>query len=437
MGAMTSSSGVRMPSTGPLPGPPPKAYRITEEGFVGGVCAGLAAHLRVPVLWVRVAFLVLSVFGGFGLVLYAGLWMVLPSQRHFDDEAPGLAAAGRQGRRGRRMLSLADYGPLVALGAIALGVAALLAVATGGWLTFWPLLLGIAGVAVLWRQADEAQRERWADSTGRISAVRAIVGLGGWASYLRLISGLLLLVVAITLFSLGSGNWVAARNVGIAATLGIIGLGFIVGPWLFRLSSDLSEERAERVRSQERADMAAHLHDSVLQTLALIQRSAEDPAAVARLARAQERDLRAWLFNASGSDPTSLETTLRTLAGELEDLHGVPVEVVCVGDVAITEPLRPLVLATREAVANAARHSGAAKIDVYAEARPDVVEVFVRDRGVGFDPEGIAEDRHGVRDSIVDRMRRHGGTATVRSTPGQGTEIRLHQTLTERTGESR
>ena len=412
------------------PGAPRKAYRDPDEAVLGGVAAGLAEHLGLPVLWVRVGFMVLAVMGGSGVMFYAGLWMVLPSRRHFDDQAPGLAAAERQGKRRRgRIRRLVDFGPLVAIGAIALGIAGILALVTGQGGIFWPLVLGIAGVALLWRQADEAQRERWLDSTGRINVVRAVVGTGGAAAYLRLLMGVILLVVAIMLISLGSGDWAAARAVGLAAVLCLLGLGFIVGPWLFRLSSDLSEERAERIRSQERADVAAHLHDSVLQTLALIQKSAQDPATVARLARAQERDLRSWLFDSAGGDPTTFAAALRQIAGEVDDAYGVPVEVVCVGDPPVSEKVRPIVLATREAAMNAARHSGAAKVDVYAEATPTRVEVFVRDRGSGFDPGAVAEDRHGLRDSIVDRMQRHGGTAEIRSRPGEGTEVRLTQPL--------
>jgi signal transduction histidine kinase len=417
---------------------PRKAYRNSDEAILGGVAAGLADHLGVQVLWVRVAFIVLAVTGGFGVVFYAGLWMVLPAQRHFDDQAPGLAAAERQGKRPGRIRRLADFGPLVATGAIALGIAGFLALATGQGSLFWPILLAVAGIAVLWRQADEAQRERWLDSSGRINVVRAVVGLGGLASYLRLLLGGLLLVAAITLFSLVSGDFAAARNVGLAAILCFIGLGFIVGPWLFRLSSDLSEERAERIRSQERADVAAHLHDSVLQTLALIQKSAQDPGTVARLARAQERDLRSWLFDSTGGDTTTFAAALRTIAGEVDDAYGVPVEVVCVGDPAVSNELRAIVLATKEAAVNAARHSGAARVDVYAEATPERVEVFVRDRGTGFDPDEVADDRHGLKDSIIDRMRRHGGSAEIKSRPGEGTEVRLTQPLAAqpRTGEA-
>jgi signal transduction histidine kinase len=410
---------------------PPKAYRNVDEGLVGGVAAGLADHLRVPVFWVRVGFVIATVIGGFGVFFYAALWLVLPAQRHFDDSAPGLAAAGRQGKRPGRIRRLVDYGPLIAIGLIGFGLASLFVMVTGHGGFLWPLVMGLVGVGILWRQADEAQRERWIDSSGRISVIRAIAGGGGLAAWVRLVVGALLVIVSITLVAVGGGGWGAARDVGIATTLGLLGIGLIVGPWLFRLSSDLSEERAERVRSQERADVAAHLHDSVLQTLALIQKSAHDPDAVARLARSQERDLRSWLFDSSGGDPTTLEAALRALAGEVDEAYGVPVDVVCVGDSPVSESLRALVLATREAVVNAVRHSGAGKVDVYAEASARGVDVFVRDRGVGFDPEAVAADRHGVRDSIIERMRRHGGTAEVRSTPGSGTEIRLHQPASE------
>ena len=192
------------------------------------------------------------------------------------------------------------------------------------------------------------------------------------------------------------------------------------------LGSDLTAEREERVRSQERADVAAHLHDSVLQTLALIQKNAGDGNTVARLARAQERDLRAWLYAGDATDERTVASALRGAAADIEDTHGVSVEVVSVGDCDLGEPLRPVVAATREAVTNAAKHAGTGKVDVYAEVTSEAVDVFVRDRGDGFDMEAIADDRYGVRNSIIDRMQRHGGSAEVRSAPGDGTEVRLH-----------
>jgi signal transduction histidine kinase len=240
---------------------------------------------------------------------------------------------------------------------------------------------------------------------------------------------------ALALFAVQTGQAGVASDVLFAGLLGVVGLALTVGPWLFRLASDLTEERAARVRSQERADVAAHLHDSVLQTLALIQKHADDGRTVARLARAQERDLRAWLYADTAATETSVAGALRSAAAEVEDAHGVPVEVVTVGDVPLGEETRPVVLAAREAMVNAAKHSGAGKVDVYVEAATDRVEVFVRDRGGGFDPDVVAEDRLGVRRSIVDRMERHGGAATVRSNPGEGTEIRLSMPLPRRSTE--
>jgi signal transduction histidine kinase len=217
----------------------------------------------------------------------------------------------------------------------------------------------------------------------------------------------------------------------VAGMLGMAGLAVTLGPWLFSLASELTDERAERIRTQERADVAAHLHDSVHQNLAMIQRSSSDPATVARLARAQERDLRQWLYGDQAAPEGTFAGSLRTVAAEAEDLHGVPVEVVVVGDRPTTTGLVPLVGATREAVLNAVRHSGAPRVDVYAEVGDERVEVFVRDRGRGFDLDAVPQDRQGVRGSVVGRMERHGGTAAVISSPGNGTEERLAMPVAE------
>jgi signal transduction histidine kinase len=406
-----------------------KAYRSTDERLLGGVAAGVARHLGVDRLWVRAAFVVLAVVGGFGVAVYAGLWLVLPTDTHLEQTSPGLEAATRQGKRPARQRRFQDVGPLVAVAAVAIGVAVLAQHVTGaGSVLFWPVLLGVVGLAVLWRQADEAQGERWVDSTGRVDFVRAVVGSGGAASYARLAAGVGLLLAALVLFALqtgGPGQVGVARDVVVAGVLGVTGLALVVGPWLFRLTGDLSEERAARVRTEERADMAAHLHDSVLQTLALIQKHAGDGRTVATLARAQERDLRSWLYGDQEPAETSVASALRAAAADVEVAHGVPVEVVTVGDALVSERLQPLLLAAREAMVNAARHSGADKVDVYAECGDSVTEVFVRDRGRGFDPAAVAEDRHGVRSSIKDRMLRRGGSAVVRTAPGEGTEVRL------------
>ena len=228
-----------------------RATRSTDDRLLGGVAVGLAEHLHVDVLIVRGVFLLSSVFGGLGVALYAGLWMILPTDDGFSEGAPGLEAASRQGKRPRRAGKLQDVGPLVALSAVALGIAVLLQTLLGNGFIFWPLLLGAVGLAVLWRQADEAQRERWLDTSGRIDPVRAVIGRGGVASYARLAAGVGLLLTALALFAAQSGQAGVARDVLVAGALGVGGLALTVGPWLFRLAGDLSKERAERVRSQE------------------------------------------------------------------------------------------------------------------------------------------------------------------------------------------
>jgi signal transduction histidine kinase len=403
-----------------------RAYRDTQEPILGGVASGLAGHLGFPVLWVRAGFVLAAFLGGFGVVFYAGLWWLLPSDTHFETAAPGIESATRGGRRPGRIRRLGDVGPAIALAALGIGAILLLEAVLGRGAVFWPLVIGVVGIALLWRQADEAQRERWLDTTGRVNPMRVVFGHGGWASYARVAAGVGLIVLALALYSVHGHSIGMARDVTVAALLTVAGLAIVIGPWIYRLASDLSDERAERVRTQERADVAAHLHDSVLQTLALIQKNAADGATVARLARAQERDLRSWLYAGESTDERTVASALRGAAARVEDEYGVSVDVINVGDCDLDEPLRPIVHATGEAVTNAAKHAGTGKVDVYAEVTDAAVDVFIRDRGRGFDPTTVPGDRYGVRNSIVDRMHRHGGSAEVRSAPGEGTEVRLH-----------
>jgi signal transduction histidine kinase/phage shock protein PspC (stress-responsive transcriptional regulator) len=403
-----------------------RVTRDTESPVLGGVASGLARHLGMPVLWVRAAFLLATALGGLGIAMYIGLWLVVPSDSRFESDTPGAESASRGGRRPGRVRRLTDAGPAIALAALALGVILVVQATLGGGAVFWPIVIGLAGVALLWRQADEVQRERWLDTSGRLDPVRMVFGSGGAASYARVGAGVVLIVVALIVFGANGSSLGGARVALVAGLLGVAGLALVVGPWVFRLASDLGAEREERVRVEERADVAAHLHDSVLQTLALIQKSSHDPATVARLARAQERDLRSWLYAGESTDERSLAGALRSAAAEVEDTHGVSVDVVAVGDCELDEALRPIVQATREAVTNAAKHAGTGRVDVYAELSASAVDVYVRDRGAGFVLDDVPDDRYGVRRSILDRMERHGGTAEVRSTPGEGTEVRLH-----------
>lgn len=420
---MSTTLGTPAATAPPAPRDVRRAYRDLREPVIGGVAAGLAEHLGVSVLMARVGFVVAAVLGGSGIAAYAVLWAMLPVGPPTSAMAPGLESATRGGRRPGPVRRIFDVGPVIVLGALGIGAVFVLEgiLGAGGWV--WPLAIAIAGVALLWRQADEAQRERWVDAGGRVDPVRIVLGNGGWASWARLAAGVALIVVAIVLFTLRGGSITLARDVTLAVLLVLGGLGIVIGPWVYRLAAELSGEREERVRTQERADVAAHLHDSVLQTLALIQKN---PADAARLARSQERDLRAWLFSTESLDESTLASALRAMAGEIEDAWGLTVDVVAVGDCDLDEPLRPIVAAAREATTNAAKHAGVPRIDIYAEITPGAVDVFVRDRGAGFDPDATPEDRLGVRRSIIDRMHRHGGTADIRSAPGEGTEVRLH-----------
>lgn len=415
-----------------------RATRDIHEPLVGGVASGLAQHLGVPRAWLRLAFVVSTALGGLGIVLYGIFWIALPAASPFERLAPGLESATRGGRRPGARRRLTDVGPVLVLGVLGLAAVLTAEAIFGRGAVFWPVAIAVVGVALLWRQADEVQRARWTDVGERVNPVRIVFGTDGWVGYARVAAGVALLAFALFVLGFDDGSFRQARDAVVVGGLGVLALGIIVGPWVWRLATELSAERAERVRTQERADVAAHLHDSVLQTLALIQKNAGDGPLVARLARAQERDLRGWLYAGDPVDGSTVGSALRAVAAEVEDAHGLTVDVVVVGDADLDESLRPVVAATRESVTNAAKHAGVPRVDVYAEITSASVDVFVRDRGVGFDPAAVAEDRLGVRHSIVDRMERHGGSGEVRSEPGGGTEVRLHlpRTTPRTTGES-
>src|SRR3954447_24458009 len=317
-----------------------RVTRDSENPILGGVASGLARHLNVPVIWVGVAFVVAAAASGLGIALYIGLWLVVPSDSRFETGTPGGESATRTGRRPGRVRRLSDAGPAIALAALGLGVMLVAQATLGSGAVFWPIIIGLAGIALLWRQADEVQRERWLDTSGRLDPVRMVFGSGGVASYARVAAGVLLVVVALVVVGFNGSSFGEARVALVAGLIGVAGLALVVGPWVFRLASDLGAEREERIRVEERADVAAHLHDSVLQTLALIQKSSHDPMTVARLARAQERDPRSWLYAGESPDESSLAGALRAAAAEVEDTHGVSVDVVAVGDCELVEALR-------------------------------------------------------------------------------------------------
>ena len=378
--------------------------RDPAHRVIAGVCAGIGERFQVDPLIVRVAFIAAAMAGGVGFVLYPLAWVVIPAGEG--------QAAPRLGGRGSAE---------VALGVALLALSLLLGFRELGiWFSdavVWPLVLVAAGGALLWRQstrqAKPAEPEPAPEPVRERAATVSRTGLG-----------VALVIAAGLVFLQATGSLVAARDVVLAVLVVVIVLGVIFAPWILRLVRSLSTERAERIRSQERAEMAAHLHDSVLQTLALVQR-ADDPKQVASLARRQERELRAWLSGRDERAEGRIAAALEDAAAEVEESHGVQVDVVAVGDRDLDPASEALVAAAREAMVNAAKFGGGSPVSVYAEAANGETRVFVRDRGPGFDPADIPPDRRGIRESIVGRMERHGGRASITSAAGSGTEVEL------------
>jgi len=387
--------------------------RHPDRGLLGGVCAGVAEYVGVEPLLVRFAMAGAIMIGGLGVAIYALAWALIP------------VAPGSHRSAGRPRGAWREAAAIVVIAAVVLVVLR----HTGLWLgdsLVGPVLLASFGMALVWRPASSSfggLPHRWRPSLGSLSLNLRRPSPGDAP---RLVLGAVLVAFAAAslLHTLGVLDSLG-KAIGVVAIIATA-LGLLVAPWFLRLGRNLAVERAARIREQERAEVAAHLHDSVLQTLALIQRRAGDAREVAGLARRQERELRRWLFErpASGAG-ASVKAALERAAAEVEELHGVSIEVVIVGDCPLGAPLEALVQAAREAMTNAAKFAGEERVDLYAEAGSGRVEAFVRDRGVGFDPAAIPADRRGVRDSIVGRMERHGGRAGVRSTPGEGTEIEL------------
>lgn len=385
------------------------------------MAGGLAARTGLDVTLFRVLFVVLSVAGGTGFSLYMLGWVLIPRQG--DTESIGRRTLGDREALGPALaFVVALVGVLLALQALGLSVAANL---------IWPTSLGLAGVVIVWRNADEDERAELHELVEQTP----LVGVGATRSrrstIVRVVLGVVLVAIGLTgLVATRHPTYATVRSLAAAA---LVVAGFLVafGPWWLRLARELADERRERVRTQERADMAAHLHDSVLQTLALIQRSAEDPKAVTRLARAQERELRAWLFDSRPPGSFDADTVatvsdaVAVIEYDVEAEYGTAVDAVVVGDCPLDDGLRALMGAGREAAVNAAKWSGAAAVSVYAEVEEPRVSLFVRDRGQGFDTTAVDPGRQGIARSIRGRVERHGGTAEIRTAPGDGTEVRL------------
>jgi signal transduction histidine kinase/phage shock protein PspC (stress-responsive transcriptional regulator) len=417
--------------------------RDLEGRWLGGVAAGIARRYGVDVWLVRFGFVVIAAAGGLGVVAYALGWLLIPAGHAGSESRPGVPT-------GRAAVE-------VALGTGLLLLSALLTFrALGIWFSdaiVWPLVLVASGGALIWRSslgskeakaepppsaalvAPESPAPPPPPASARPAPERAattlrdITGAEGRrtaASISRTGLGIALVFAAGIVFLQTTGALSAARDVLLSVLVAVIVLGVIFAPWIVRLVRSLTSERSERIRSQERAEVAAHLHDSVLQTLAMVQRSASDPQEVATLARRQERELRAWLAGRPAPGQAArLAPAMEAAAADVERRYGVPVEVVIVGDRELDPGLEAMVAAAREAMTNAAKFGEGSPVDVYGESAGGRTQVFIRDRGPGFDPSVIPADRRGVRESIVGRMERHHGRATITSSAATGTEVEL------------
>jgi signal transduction histidine kinase/phage shock protein PspC (stress-responsive transcriptional regulator) len=401
--------------------------RRPDERVVAGVCAGIARWLGVDPIVVRLAVAILALANGVGVLAYLVAWLALP-------EAPAVAGSAHEPRSRAQQSGWRRAQLVLAVGCITLGVLVLVRWSAPIFPDFlvWPATIAGLGFGLVLARGEGA---------GRRSAHPVAWMLGGRWTWARVLAGTVLLVLGTGAFLATTDAFAAAGNFVLAVVATAVGVGLMFGPWIVRLVRQLGDERRERIRSEERADMAAHLHDSVLQTLALIQRHAGAPDEARSLARRQERELRAWLYDdrrrvdgdgttdagseASGP-PSTLAGALARLTDDVEGDHrGVEVDVVLVGDCPLDNRVTALVQAMREAVVNAAKHSGESQVSVYVEVDGDGIEAFVRDRGRGFDPSAVDGDRRGITHSIVGRMTRHGGRAEVHSAPGEGTEVVL------------
>lgn len=397
--------------------------RDLENGMVAGIAARVATGIAARrgggdhVTAVRVVIVIITLIsGGLAVPFYLLGWLLIPAEG--TDES--IASRARRDSRGI---------------ALALGLASLLAVLllllgsiNSGRLESWGWnqVVSVGCLALIWRNASPGEQ-----ATLR-RLVEPLSGISG-GSYSRRITaarvvGGLVLACAGLCWLLGARASLAMLRPLAGMVLVAAGLVLLLGPWWFRIARDLVLERQARARAEERAEVAARVHDSVLQTLALIQRRSDDPAAVVSLARAQERELRSWLFEGRAPGTASADTlagAVREIQQEAESRHGVPVEVVTVGDCPLDDGLSAQLAAGREAVVNAAKWSGAPVISLFAEVSPEQTEVVVRDRGRGFDPAAVARDRRGISESIHGRMTRHGGRADIQSVPGEGTKVTL------------
>jgi len=397
--------------------------RDPDDRLGGGVAAGIGAWRGFSPTTVRIACVVAALITqGWAVPFYFIGWLLIPARSEpAVDEQPSIGARARHDSRGVALaIGLASFFAVFLLLAGVLNDGAI-------EIYGWPQVASVFCLTLIWRNAPESERAAMRHLIQPLESLWTGGENMRRSTTLRLVASAVLLVAGLGwLLSLHGGTALLAPLGGFVLVAAALVLLF--GPWWLRIARDLVLERQARARAEERADMAARVHDSVLQTLALIQRRAEDPAAVVQLARAQERELRSWLFEgrvAGDADAATLAEGVRRIQRDVEARHGVPVEVVTVGDCPLDDHLSALLAAAGEATVNAAKWSGASVISLFAEVEPDKVAVAVRDRGKGFDTDAVPADRRGVSESIRGRMARHGGEAVVQSVPGEGTKVTL------------
>jgi signal transduction histidine kinase/phage shock protein PspC (stress-responsive transcriptional regulator) len=388
------------------------------------VASGFAAWRGFNVTTVRIVFALIAVAtSGAGVALYVAAWLLIPAK----DADTSIGAKARSDSRG---IALA-----IGLGTMLTLLLLIVGVFNEGWFATWawPQVFSVAGLTLIWRNAPADEQASLKRLVEPLEAAANATSTPNRRSIIRLIVAGVLLVTGI--------GWLASEHARVnllrplgAVALVIAAIVLFLGPWWLRIARDLMVERQARIRAEERADIAARVHDSVLQTLALIQRRADDPQKVVQLARVQERELRDWLFEGKPpgevGDATTFTAAVRQIQQDVEARYGVPVEAVTVGDCDLDDNLNALLAAAREATVNAAKWSGASVISLFAEVGPAEVELVVRDRGQGFDPESVPADRKGLAESIRGRMARRGGTATVTSAPGEGAKVSLNMPRT-------
>ncbi len=391
--------------------------RLAEGRLAGGVAAGLAARTGLNVTVIRVAFAVTAVISGFGLAAYVVAWLFIPEA----GESANIASKAVSDLRGLALAAVtASMLIVVLIIASILGIGVLSSFS-------WPVVIGAAGLVLVWRNATQAEQE---SMRALVRPLAEVSGARG-KSRLRLRIAIACVLLIGGVVTLGATHHPSQLLRPLGGTVLVLGAVLILlGPWWVRVMRDLMAERQARVRAEERADIAARVHDSVLQTLALIQRRADSPQQVIQLARAQERELRSWLFD--GRPPGSMDELVTTVAGgvrriqqEVEAQHGVAIEAVTVGDCELDDDLGALLAAAREATVNAAKWSGAQVVSLFAEVEPGEVSIFVRDRGKGFEPDAVPDDRKGLAESVRARVSRRGGSAIIKSVIGEGTEVSL------------